>query len=1421
MTEQSLSAAEQRWADRLERAWELATGGALLAALDAAYALLAELPGDTALAAGTHLLIGRVHLDLSHDPDRDGEDLDHAITHLRQGRMAALPSDLAALGAALAGRYMDAEPDSPEEEAALDGAIAELESALVFLAVEPQDPELIEAGVILGILLCDRDEQDGPTRDVERALDVLRSALPAYEELDEHDPDIRMMGCAAWGRALADRIGANDESGERGDLDLAIKLLTEVVAAQPQDDPVSRSNLTDRMLLADLLRRRSARDDERRDAERGIALLRPIAESMPADQPERGEILHDLALLYTVRCGSDPSDGDLDAAIAVAESALPAIPSPWGTQIAVLLAVQFTDRARRRHQPNPAAGAGELAALAQDTDIRAARALLTEHLPQLSEDHYLYPTALTAMLLVAGATIGEESSTQDVDRLVDLARKARAAQPAGSEEHLAATSLLGVMLADQAWRTSVPQTIDEAVAALEEAVARTPESWEIRNLLRMNLGSTRASQAVEALDTPATQAALDLVVEAYSRLTTGQRDSWMATDVLGRACFSATSQDLPGVDTGPAIEMLERHLDDDPPVDPQRRGVWLTYTGMALISLAYRRSSTPDLDRAIGRLVEAVDLLPPGHSHRYVAMTQLASALVARYGLSGDASDLEAAQGRLDRVRHETPAQNRELLLRILDTLQEHIDTLRERFAGEAADDPAAQPRTVPRHEFTGQEHPGMSSSFVPRLRASRAARFLVDNAGTGDAEATRAAVAELVSAAEALPDSAPERAMFLGIASETLLDPRLVFADHGLLSDSIQALRKLLLGRVSDTARCNALIHLSLLLHARYGMDSRELDRREAVDRAREALEAVRTGSVVMNAAARMWLALVLREEPGSRAEAVLAGVGAVTGFATEVFLQGDARDALARTRSVADQAVMVAGWCLEDGAPDQAITTLELGRGLLLHAATTATDLGDLLESVGRTDLAVEWRRDAGEAAVRSQGAIATAAHEPAYVPSALRKRVLDALAGLPQGNARLLSTPTVDEIAAGLRAGGRDALVYLVGATQDTPGHALAVLADGRVRSVDLPALDAGPGSVLARFAERRFEYRRRSQSTGDGPGTATPDDAAERWRQALDAVSAWAWPAVVAPVLELVQARHRAASGPPSIVLVPFGELGAVPWHAACAGPTAAQHAAGRPRYALDDAVISYAASARQFLETAGRPRPDPNRAPLFVSNTLHDLWWASLETAAIRTAHYPDAPYFGQIKGLPEIEVEPQDLLARLSGGADAEPVTMLHVACHGESGSSPLDSCLYLTDMARLETRAVLRRAFDRAAPAPGGLVVLGSCLSDASERDHDEALTVATAFVTAGATSVVGTQWEAPDRRSALLMFMFHHHLAAGSRPVDALREAQLWMLDPGREVPAAMPEYLAAAARRAPQSPSDRLDTLDGWAAYVHHGW
>ncbi|MYW29322.1 hypothetical protein, partial [Streptomyces sp. SID2119] len=68
------------------------------------------------------------------------------------------------------------------------------------------------------------------------------------------------------------------------------------------------------------------------------------------------------------------------------------------------------------------------------------------------------------------------------------------------------------------------------------------------------------------------------------------------------------------------------------------------------------------------------------------------------------------------------------------------------------------------------------------------------------------------------------------------------------------------------------------------------------------------------------------------------------------------------------------VAGWCVEDGALEEAVGTLERGRALALHTEMATVDVLSTLSRLGRADLAEEWRGWRDSARRRSE-----AGHRP----------------------------------------------------------------------------------------------------------------------------------------------------------------------------------------------------------------------------------------------------------------------------------------------------------------------------------------------------------------------------------------------------------------------------------------------------------
>ncbi|MFF4324004.1 CHAT domain-containing protein [Streptomyces sp. NPDC001568] len=583
-----------------------------------------------------------------------------------------------------------------------------------------------------------------------------------------------------------------------------------------------------------------------------------------------------------------------------------------------------------------------------------------------------------------------------------------------------------------------------------------------------------------------------------------------------------------------------------------------------------------------------------------------------------------------------------------------------------------------------------------------------------------------------------------------------------------------------------------------------------------------------------------------GDRAAARSIAADALRATAYGVLLQSGTADAAVAAAGATATALTVARWCLADGEPAEAVSTLDACRGLVLHAATTARTVERRLTDAGHGEPAARWARALASGAAPASG---------------LRREVLDVLLALDGVAAdRLLSPPSVPRIAAALRALGRDALVYLLpagpaGSSGEDAGAALVVAADGRTGVVPMPLLreDAEPmRQYLLRPADGRLRSARSpagapaaggaGPGAGSGPaggfdpvaafdyltgtGRAGPGGrrdmgagpgAAPRVRplsQRLDRVCAWAWQSVAEPL-----ARGLRQDVPvlpvgrvPRLVLVPMGDLSAVPWHAAWSATTG-----GGRRYVLDTAEFTYTASARLLCEVAERPARPRTDAALIVGDPTGDLPFAGREAVAVREAYYPRAVFLGRAGAgsllVPAGPGRPEEVLEWLRSGAGRGGT--LHLACHAAVLENVRHSAALLLhggNLAAEELTEVIDGGADTGHP---DLVVLAACRSHVSGRGTNEAYTLATAFLTAGARTVVGSLWPVPDEATSLLMFMTHHYLRAEGRDAaEALRLAQRWMADPGRSLPPHAPDGMARLLPRIVP------DDLSAWAGFIATG-
>ncbi|GAA1655638.1 CHAT domain-containing protein [Catellatospora bangladeshensis] len=602
--------------------------------------------------------------------------------------------------------------------------------------------------------------------------------------------------------------------------------------------------------------------------------------------------------------------------------------------------------------------------------------------------------------------------------------------------------------------------------------------------------------------------------------------------------------------------------------------------------------------------------------------------------------------------------------------------------------------------------------------------------------------------------------------------------------------------GSLTEEERLTVLSLLAQAYQARHTAQGVAADRDAALDYREKASAALPRAGHPQAAHIIGGLAEAHRQRgtDDGRARSLRLGLDSLRARGLDVLLQSNPSHGLAAARDAAADAARLARWCWADGDLTAMYEAVELGRGLVLHASTTATQIPGLLRDRGLADLALEWERAGAVGSIlppdatRDAPAVADLAGAllDRGLPLNIRSRILEALSDTTAAR-QLGEVPGPAAVGAALTSIGAAALAYLLAGDEDQPGVILVVTAHGQMRARPAPGLRAAPGH------------------RGNPPSSASRDvlpvghDPSEPWQEDF---CDWAWTVALGPLLEELDLLPD--GGPARVVLVPTGTLGAFPWHAA------RRTVAGGHRYAIEHVQLTYAASARQLIEVAGRPTAAPDNGVILVGDPTRDLPGARAEAELLQAAFYPQALLLN--------DPSPEDVLRHLPGPAGEGPA-LLHFACHARAGESLAESYLRLakpadkTGRCELPLDRILRHAAGRAPGTAGGLVVLAACASDVSTTGHDESITLATALLAAGFTGAAGSRWPVDDVPTAYLMAVFHHHLRErGLAPAEALHEAQRWMLDPDREE--------LAVLKALPPVESAELASVRVWAAFSYHG-
>jgi CHAT domain-containing protein len=233
------------------------------------------------------------------------------------------------------------------------------------------------------------------------------------------------------------------------------------------------------------------------------------------------------------------------------------------------------------------------------------------------------------------------------------------------------------------------------------------------------------------------------------------------------------------------------------------------------------------------------------------------------------------------------------------------------------------------------------------------------------------------------------------------------------------------------------------------------------------------------------------------------------------------------------------------------------------------------------------------------------------------------------------------------------------------------------------------------------------------------------------------------ALLAPVEAHLRGRQR-------IVVVPYGAGHAVPWHALHDGSD----------YVLQRAQVWTCPSSSLLGLLADRRSPAAGRAVVFANSK--DGLLSQVRQEATDVARVLAGTVFA----------EGEATLEALRSAAPGCKV--LHLAAHGEARlDDPTFAHLQFAD-GQLAAADVFNLSLD------GALVTLSACETGrAVVTGGDELIGLSRGFLFAGASALVQSLWRVEDESTAQLMTRFYQALTDGRGAAEALRIAQLALLD------------------------------------------
>jgi CHAT domain-containing protein len=925
-------------------------------------------------------------------------------------------------------------------------------------------------------------------------------------------------------------------------------------------------------------------------------------------------------------------------------------------------------------------------------------------------------------------------------------------------------------------RTGSPDDLRAAIDALERQIAGMPDDDPRLAVHHFELARSRETSYVRfgAAD------GLDLAIESYScaleAIRVGPPEPGallypVCMDHFGCALAMRHERDGDLADLEAAIDALElagNALDDDGPEAIAKR----KNLGNALVSLYEAQGDDAALDRALELLRNVVDQTPARAPQRGGRLYALGRALFRDHERTGDVSILYDTIDVLQEAADEPGSQ--EIALRLnglggaLMMRFERLGHPSDLDAAIAALDQAVAATPAGTHALVGHAN-NLGGALVKRYQQGH------------DLQDLHAGIRALERAIESASAPMASPLSNLGVA---LVDRFKQLEQPGDLERAVDALQAAVdAGPPGSPQLARTLHNLGVALRLRYELQGHGSDLQAGIAAFRRAgEEGLRSNLQAALNAGDDWGSWAAERDAWREAvEGYRFALRAMEGL-YEPQLGRVEREVWLATRSSLPRSAAIAHAKCEDLRT--AVMTLDRGRALMLSEALMrdGADL-DQLDEYGlreRYEKVAARLRELDRSELEfDRGRIAQPSriHELRTARADLQD-VIAEIRSVP-GLEGFLGPPSFELLAEAAP------MVYLLAAKRE--GLAL-IVEDGHVTTAWLHGL-----------AEEELHRRTRSYFTAYVLSRCSSEaSAADRWLEELDELTHWLWTVAMSPVLDAT---------PGQFTLIPVGALGLLPLHAAWTED--ASQVCGR-RYALDDALITYAPNARALQSCRRRARRTRADSLLAVADSVSlGYTQAELDAATRRFEHSTT---------LAGVGVTVNMVVRALSHD-------VLHFACHGSADAGdPLAGALHLAPGQDLDARTILGERLGDAR-----LAILSACDTGLpGDSLPEEVVGLPTSFIQAGASGVIASQWQVGDLAAMALMTRFYELWRDdGIPPAEALRMAQRWIRDvPNRELtrwhPAlnALADEQLPAEKRAAWDEDHEFMRPDHWAAFTYTG-